>query len=326
MNSGKRLLLIINPKSGTASKKGVAPRIVRSLTKAGFTVDHYLTRGPGDATEAARRAAAEGYYGVLACGGDGTVNEVASGLTGTRTALGIIPLGSGNGLARHLQIPIDAIASTRVISRDNIIACDYCTVNDRPFFCTFGVGFDAVVSHDFARRPGRGLINYLKSVIDVFFKYTPETYQIQIGGETLTEKAFLVVCCNASQYGNNAYIAPGASITDGLMDLTIVHDSGSNIIQNLRLGADLITGFLYKNKHIDSFRTRELTITRPASGPAAIHIDGEPIKMASPMHVRIHPGDLRVFAPTRTTRFVPVITPMWCNTRNFFLAIGRLFA
>lgn len=319
----KRLLVIINPKSGTTSKTGVAPRIVKALTKAGFAVSTHTTTGPGDATGAARKAASAGFHGVLACGGDGTVNEVATGLCGTRTALGIIPLGSGNGLARHLGIPIDDRAATRVIERDNIIDCDYCTVNGRPFFCTFGVGFDAVVSHNFARRPGRGLVNYLKSVIDVFLKYSPETYSIRTGDRTITEKAFLIVCCNASQYGNNAYIAPGASITDGLLDLAIVHDT--NIIQNLRLGADLITGLLYKNKHIDFFRTKEVTITRSSDTPEAIHIDGEPVTMASPMHVMIHPGELRVFGPTRLTRFIPFITPAWCNTRNTILAIGRLF-
>lgn len=323
MSTPKKLLIIINPIAGTASKRGVAARIARKLSKEGFQADIYHTCGPGDATTKARKAADEGYYGVLACGGDGTVNEVASGLRGSETALGIIPLGSGNGLARHLEIPIDDRAATRVISRDHVIDCDYCTVNGRPFFCTFGVGFDAVVSHEFARKKGRGLINYLKSAIDVFFTFRPETYRIRIGSETLLEKAFVVVCCNASQYGNNAYIAPGASITDGLMDLTIVHST--NLVQNLILGADLITGLLYKNNHIDTYRVRELTIENNSPAPLAIHIDGEPIKMSSPLRVRVHPGELRVFVPTRTTKFIPIITPMWCNTRNFILAVGRLF-
>ncbi len=323
MQTLKKILVIINPKSGTASKAGVAPRIVRTLTKEGFDVEVHNTTGPGDATTAARRAAEAGYYGVLACGGDGTVNEVGAGLCGTDTALGIIPLGSGNGLARHLEIPVDERAATRVIAKDRVIACDYCTVNGRPFFCTFGVGFDAVVSHDFARRHGRGLVNYLKSMIDVFFKYKPETYRIRIGESTLTEKAFVVVCCNASQYGNNAYIAPGASITDGLMDLTIVH--ATNLIQNLRIGADLITGLLYKNNHISSFRTKSVTIERDSTEATAIHIDGEPVKMPSPLHVELKAGGLRVFVPTRTTRFIPLVTPLWCNSRNAILAVGRLF-
>lgn len=320
----KRLLVIINPKSGTTSKEGVADRIARKLSKEGYDISLYTTTGPGDATRVAARAAADGFYGVLACGGDGTVNEVAAGLCGTQTALGIIPLGSGNGLARHLEIPVDDRAATRVIARNRIIPCDYCTVNSRPFFCTFGVGFDAVVSHDFAGRHGRGLVNYLKSVIDVFIKYKPEEYRIHIGDKTISEKAFLVVCCNASQYGNNAYIAPGASITDGLMDLTIVHDT--NLLQNIRLGADLITGFLYKNNNIDTLRTRELTISCAKEGPAAIHIDGEPVLMDTPLHVRIHPGGIRIFVPTRSTRFVPVVTPLWCHTRDIILAIGRFFS
>ncbi|MDE6311507.1 MAG: diacylglycerol kinase family lipid kinase [Muribaculaceae bacterium] len=321
--SPKRLLLIVNPKSGTSSKLGVADRIAHKLEKEGFDVRIHYTTGPGNATSVAREAADEGYYGVVACGGDGTVNEVASGLCGTRTALGIIPLGSGNGLARHLEIPIDDRAATRVVAADHIIDCDYCTVNGRPFFCTFGVGFDAVVSQNFAKRRGRGLINYLKSVIDVFVTYKPQEYRIRIADETLTEKAFLIVCCNASQYGNNAYIAPGASITDGLIDLTIVHDT--NLLQNLRLGADLISGLLYKNRYIDSLRTRELTISCGKEEPVPIHIDGEPLRMAPPLNVRVHPGEIRIFVPGRSTRFIPVLTPLWCNGRDLILAIGRIF-
>ena len=322
-NATQKIMLVINPISGTGNKKEVAPAVEQRVSELGFDLDVRLTGGRGDATRFAREASDAGYYGVIACGGDGTVNETATALCGSRTALGIIPAGSGNGLARHLGIPVDLGAALDIICSRNIVASDYGTVNDTPFFCTFGMGFDAAVSHRFARQSRRGLLSYVKSALSEYIQYRPQTYTLSANGKLLTEKAFLVAVCNASQWGNNAYIAPGASVTDGMMDITIVHDG--NILENIRLGAELITGLLYKNSRIDSFRTHELSITRTSSEPAAVHIDGEPVTLPSPLRIKVRPGGLRIFVPTRTTRFVPVLTPMWCNTRNFLLAIGRLF-
>ena len=210
----KRCLLIINPVSGTSSKEQVASATAEAISAAGMRLDTVYTRHAGHATELAATAAAQGTYAVIAAGGDGTVNETARALCGTDTALGIIPMGSGNGLARHLGIPVDVDRSLRVIAERNIINADYGTANDKPFFCTFGVGFDAAVSERFARQKRRGVMMYLKSAIDEYIKFNPEEYVIEANGRVLTERAFLVVCCNASQYGNNTFIAPRASITD----------------------------------------------------------------------------------------------------------------
>ena len=148
----KRLLtLIINPIAGTLSKRGLDSWLMPRLQDMGYDVSVQYTRYAGHATEIAREAAAAGHYAVLACGGDGTVNEVATGLVGTSTALGILPAGSGNGLARHIGIPVDIWRSLRVIAQNNIADCDYGEVNGRPFFCTFGLGFDAAVSHRFQK-------------------------------------------------------------------------------------------------------------------------------------------------------------------------------
>lgn len=317
----RKYLAIINPKSGTESKTGVASRIVRTLAGKECSVDTYTTKGPGDATRIARWAAVEGYYAVLACGGDGTVNEVATGLVGTQTALGIIPLGSGNGLANHLRIPVDTLAALRVIAKDNVITCDYCTANNRPFFCTFGVGFDAEVSHDFARKPKRGLTNYVRSAISVFQKYRAVEYRITANNRIFSEKAFIVVCCNASQYGNNAYIAPGADICDGLMNLIIVHEG--NMLQDLRMGAELAAGLLDTDDHIKSVLTPKVTIESRESSAVDAHIDGEPVKLHYPLDICVHPGQLRILAPTRNQRFIPVLTPFYLNTLNLLLAAKR---
>ena len=202
-NESGQLMLIINPISGTGNKKGVARMVEQRFAALGFDVDVRMTGGRGDATRLAREAVDNGYRGVLACGGDGTVNETATALCGSSTALGILPAGSGNGLARHLGIPVDVESAIGIVASDNVVACDYGTVNEHAF--------------------------------------RPQTYTLSANGKILTEKAFLVAVCNASQWGNNAYIAPQASITDGLLDIILVH-SGSPIDAAV-MGMDIFTGF-----------------------------------------------------------------------------------
>lgn len=222
----KRCLLIINPISGTGNKRGLDALVASRLADNGLTVETAWTTAHGDATRLARRAAEEGFDSVIAAGGDGTINEAASALCGSRVKLGIIPCGSGNGLARHLDIPVDIRASLEIIGRDCPVACDYGSVNGQSFFCTFGVGFDAAVSDAFARGKHRGLVSYVNNTIRQFVNYNADEYTIRANGQIITEQAFLVAVCNASQYGNNAYIAPRASITDGELDITIIHEIG----------------------------------------------------------------------------------------------------
>lgn len=167
----QRIMLVINPISGTGTKRGVAGNAERELGSRGFDVDVRITSGRGDATRMAREAADAGYYGVLACGGDGTVNETARALCGSQTALGILPAGSGNGLARHIGIPVDVDMALDIVTKNNIIPVDYGSVNGNPFFCTFGMGFDAAVSHRFARQGRRGLLSYIKSAVSEYVQF-----------------------------------------------------------------------------------------------------------------------------------------------------------
>lgn len=317
----RRLTLVINPKSGTLSKRGLDTWLPERLRRMGYQVDVRLTAGPGHATDIAAEAAARGDYGVLACGGDGTVNEVAAGLVGTATALGILPAGSGNGLARHIGIPVDVELSTRVIAADNILACDYGTVNGKPFFCTFGMGFDAAVSHRFAKKHRRGLNSYISSAIDEFIKYHPNKYEIIAGDHIITERAFLVSVCNASQYGNNAFIAPAASIRDGQLDVTIVYDG--NILENAWTGVEMLTGSIGNHGKIRTFRTPALTVRRAEPGPA--HIDGDPLHLPAELDIRCHPAAIRIFVPRRKLKFIPIITPMLLTFREWGIVISRIF-
>ena len=159
----QRALLIINPISGTADKEGL-DRYVRSrLGMRGINVDTAWTAGSGDATRLANNAVRAGYGSVIAAGGDGTINETAAALCHTGVALGIIPCGSGNGLARHIGIPLDINGAVNIIENGLTQDCDFGTVNGRPFFCTFGAGFDATVSEKFATDKQRGRMTYIKN-------------------------------------------------------------------------------------------------------------------------------------------------------------------
>lgn len=320
MITSRKLLLIVNPVSGTTSKRGMAERITRRLTEVGYEVDTRMTTCRGDATRLARMAVDGGYYGALACGGDGTVNETARALCDTPVALGIVPTGSGNGLARHIEIPVDVDGSLDIIAADHVADCDYGTVDGRPFFCTFGVGFDAAVSERFARQHHRGLMTYLQSAFTEFMHYHSERYVIDIDGREFTRDAFLVVCCNASQYGNNAFIAPDASIRDGVLDITIVR--AGNRLQQAMLGFDMMAGFIGKNTLVETVRARHAVIRRSAPGPA--HIDGEPLSLGSTLSIDCHCGRLKVFTNPAKTSFRPLLTPMRMMLNDQALALRRL--
>ena len=321
MESNGKYLLIVNPASGNKSKHKIVPYICKKLQKMGIDFDIVGTRYKGHARELAEEAAAAGRPAVLACGGDGTVNEIASGLIGSKTALGILPAGSGNGLARHLGIPVDIRSALKVIGTKHIINADYGTANGQPFFCTFGVGFDAAVSERCARQKRRGFLMYLKNTINEYIKFSPEEYVIETGGRVITDKAFLVVCCNASQYGNNAFVAPDASVTDGELDITIVH--GGDILSRASVGVDMITGLIGMNALVEIVRTPSATIIRKNGGAA--HIDGDAVNMGNRIEVVCHAGKLRVFSATDDTRFVPIITPTKLFFRDIFLWTRNIF-
>ena len=317
-----KMLLIVNPRSGVNSKDGMGAALASALTSAGFRVDCAYTEHAGHATELARRAVAEGYGSVVACGGDGTVNETASGLVGTDVVMGIVPSGSGNGLARHLDVPVDETLSLGVIRPGNITVCDYGTVNDRNFFCTCGVGFDASVSHRFSHENRRGRITYIKSVFEAFAGYKPQTFILDIEGKRLRREAFLVAVCNASQYGNNAFIAPMASLTDGLLDIIVI--KSGNALKMMLAGFDVLTGMVPYNNNIETFRVRRASIDLP--GPALGHIDGEPVNFSGRLDFECHPRSLKVYGNSGKRRFRPFLTPIDVTLRDWGIAINRLFA
>lgn len=302
----REALLIINPISGTRSKRGLGDSVSECLGKVGIDVSILETSGSGDAAMFAEKAARDGVEIVVSAGGDGTVNEIAGALSHTATTLGILPLGSGNGLARSLGIPQDVEAALKIITEGHKMRCDRGIVNNLPFYCTFGVGFDAAVSEKFASMNRRGRITYIRSVLRELLNYQSQPYAISVNGAVVTERAFLIAVCNASQYGNNAYIAPQAKLTDGLLDITVVH-SGSPL-STVLLGMDLLTGYLDRNTQIETFRVSAATITRLNCGPA--HVDGDPITLGKNLEIVCDPAALSVFVPEKEEEFKPIVSPL----------------
>lgn len=302
----RQALLVVNPVAGTRSKRGLSETVIERLAAQGIAVESVMTEGRGHASELAARAVRDGLDMVIAAGGDGTVNEVANTLSNTVVPLGIIPLGSGNGLARSLGIPQDVGEALNIIEQGHVMRCDRGMVNGLPFYCTFGVGFDAAVSEKFAGMKRRGRSTYVRSVLQEFINYKSEPYAISINGSVITERAFLIAVANASQYGNNAYIAPHAKLSDGLLDLIVIHDGSP--LSAVKMGVDLLTGFLDRNTRIESFRISAATITRLNAGPA--HLDGEPLTLGTHLDVKCNASALTVFSPEKVTDFKPILSPL----------------
>lgn len=288
-----KLLAIINPISGMGGKGKMPTLIKERLAPERFDVEVVFTERAGHATFLAQDAVADGCDIVLAVGGDGTINEVGRAVCGSDTALSILPCGSGNGLARHLHIPMNAEKALDALNNGVIDLVDYGTVNDQPFFCTCGVGFDAQVSYKFANEDTRGLVTYIKTTISEYFRYRSQHYRITIDGATIDEKAFVIACCNAAQYGNNAFVAPRASMQDGKIDITVIHSF--NLGEAALLSARLFTSNIDRDRHVSIYRGRDIVIERDDED--VMHIDGDPVMMPELLHIVCHPSSMRVVVP-----------------------------
>ena len=286
----KRVLFIMNPISGTISKARIPAKIEDRLDKSLFEYDIAETEYAGHATKIANEAVEKGYDIVVAVGGDGTVNEVAKSLIHTETALAIIPCGSGNGLARHLMLPMDIGKAIDIINRNEIHALDYGLINGLPFFCTCGMGFDAFISMKFAESGKRGKLSYLEYVLKEGLRYKPETYVIEDETGTQQYKAYLVSIANASQYGNNAYIAPQASMSDGFLDVIIMEPF--DVIEAPQISIDMLNKTLNKHSKIKTFKSKRICVHRKQ--PGLIHYDGDPIMTDADVDVELKEKGIRI--------------------------------
>lgn len=304
----KNIAFIINPVSGSKetqnAKKKLPKIIMQTLDMNRWLPNIMFTEYAGHATELAYQFARMGFDAVVAVGGDGTVNEVAKGIVegtrykaqGTReTALGILPMGSGNGFARHLNIPIRPNKAIEMLNHSEPISVDYGLANNRLFVSTCGTGFDAVVADNFAGSNKRGFMTYLQNTIKQAFSYHPETYHIVGDGIDVTHKAFLVTFANANQWGYEALIAPKASVQDGKMDIMLM--SSHAILGSASLALRLFAGSIDNSYFMDTIRAREITLERETVAP--FHIDGDPVEMEKDIHIRIIEDGLKVLVEKR---------------------------
>ena len=285
-----KVLFIVNPIAGINRKVDLSD-LIRSGMGPDHTTDIALTERAGHATILAKEAARNGYDAVIAVGGDGSMNEVASGLAGTSTALGLLPCGSGNGLARHLKIPLKLKQAVALINgKHSIRQIDAGKVNEHYFFSVAGIGFDALISREFAKHKGRGLITYIRSILKNITSYQARSYTIEIDGQHREVKAKFIALANSKQYGNNFLIAPDASVTDGLLDICLIR-SFSDL---LRPGPMIsyLTGGYYKNISVHTLKMKNAMIS--ASENLEAHVDGEPIETGKEVKVVVLEGALKV--------------------------------
>lgn len=285
----RKALFIINPISGGKKKDGVPELIDQNLDKKVFDATIVFSDGVSHARIIASEAVNK-YDIVVAVGGDGTVNEIASAIVGSNTALGVVPYGSGNGLARFLGVPMNPQQAIQTLGTGHIESIDSGTVNGQPFFNMAGMGFDAHISEVFSHGKKRGFISYIKSSMREIATYNEQDYHIEIDGKVYNRKAFMLSIANSSQYGNNAHISPHASVQDGLLDVCIIRKFP--LWRFPEMGIRMLTKTAEGTSYVEIIRGRQINVTRQANGP--IHLDGEPQMMGTHVHIDIVPNSLKV--------------------------------
>lgn len=295
----RKILFIINPISGTPINKYRKRRLVKHIDKI-FEKEKYeydisikYTQYPHHATELAIEAAKANYDTVVAVGGDGSINEIAQGLVNSQTSLGIIPLGSGNGLAHHMKIPQSIKRSLKLIKQNKIKRIDTVTINDTIFVSIAGIGFDAHVADLYSRAKLRGLSSYFFIAITQYIKYMPEEYHILIDGKEISVDALLIGFGNSGQMGYNFSITPQSKINDGLVDICIV--------KKPPLWLSPIIGILFwirllgTSRYVKIYKASQVKIIK--KNPASLNIDGESIEFAQSVDIQVNPESLKVIIP-----------------------------
>lgn len=284
-----KALFIINPISGGKKKEGVPDLIEKHLDAKALTPVIVFSDSVSHARQIAKDAVNK-FGTVVAVGGDGTVNEIASAIVGTDTKLGIVPFGSGNGLSRFLHIPMDPVKAIQTLSAGHVEVIDSATLNGRPFFNMAGMGFDAHIAEVFSHDKKRGFITYIKSSFEEINKYKPEFYQLEIDGKLYEREAFMLSFANSSQYGNDAHISPHASVQDGLLDVCVIKQFP--LWRFPEMGIRMVTKTADKTKYVEIIRGKHIHIKR--IGPGPVHLDGEPRVEGAEVTVEIVPASLNV--------------------------------
>lgn len=289
----RKYLTIINPNSGTSRKTSIPELAYNILSENGSELYFVYTNEQGHVAQIIDDVATQGFDVVIGVGGDGTINEVADAVRPTDMTMGIIPMGSGNGLARSLDIPMDPEAALEVIRKGYIKRIDCCEANGVPFFVTFGVGFDAQVTASYDQKSFRGPLSYVLSTVDQFIKHKSSLYRLHLNGEVIEQKAFLLTCANADQYGNNAIIAPEAELDDGLFDVVVIRNM--SLLKAPQVAINLFTKNINESASIDIYRTDHLIIEREEADYA--QVDGELLELGRRIEISIQKQQLPILVP-----------------------------
>lgn len=284
----KQLLFIVNPKAGRSKATAAIDAIERHLNRKKFDFEIVFTQKAGDATQLTHDAIDASVDAIIAVGGDGTVSEVAQPLVHTSLPMGIIPTGSGNGLAREMGISRLPTKAVKQINRFRTRTIDTIQVGNKYCCVTAGVGFDAHLSAVFAEFGKRGPTAYLQLILKEIQKYKPQHYRLTTDTQTIDQDAFILTLANARQYGNNAYIAPTAKIDDGQMELCIIDPF--NPLIGPEIFFELFNKQIHYNEHYNALRCTTLTLHSPPT--VTLHIDGDPFTLQTPIQFTCIPHSL----------------------------------
>jgi YegS/Rv2252/BmrU family lipid kinase len=293
-HQGKRVLFIINKYSGTGFQTTIEGRILNTCEKNDLECSIEYTQRRGHAISLAKEAAGKGFNYVVAVGGDGTINEVARGLLNSETPMGILPRGSGNGLARHLGIPVALTDAIDNLFHHHILRIDTLLINDKLSLNVSGIGFDGHVANLFANKKIRGLVGYVRISVREYFRFREFEADVTIDGKTDKRNAFIIAVANSSQYGNNIKIAPLASVKDGVLHLSVMKKIP---LYRLDYIFSFLKGTLTNSNMFEIFEGKEVTIK--TSQPIPYHIDGEPSGANQSFNIQLKPASLSVMVPRR---------------------------
>lgn len=286
----KKIRIIINPISGIGKQAKAEKAIKKWLDTELFDSEIIFTEYKGHFTLLAKEAAEKEYDAVVTVGGDGSINEAAQGLIGSKTALGIIPIGSGNGFARHLNIPMSLELAVERINQFMLKQIDTAKVNNQSFVSISGLGFDAHIAEKFSLAKSRGLWNYTKISLREFFRYSEKGYKISLDETGFEKKAFMVVFANANQFGNNFIIAPQAQIDDGLLDVCFVKKP--KLYQIPYILFKIFRKEIHQTKFVEIKQAKQIKVE--LENRVIMNIDGEAIPQSQALHIAINPLSLSV--------------------------------
>jgi YegS/Rv2252/BmrU family lipid kinase len=297
----RKILYFINPVSGPKRKTILQQVLIEKTLEQNIFFEILFTIANGEYPFLVDKINKEGFTDVVICGGDGTVNQIASCLLGTDVNIGIIPIGSGNGLALAAKIPRNIYKALQIIFTGSPTFVDAFFINEK-FSCMLcGVGFDAQVAHDFAMQPKRGLTTYVKQSVKNFIKAEPYRFDITHEGKTFSTEAYFISVANSNQFGNNFTIAPKASLQDGLLDIIVVKKMSKArmiwaILKQIRSGeVGTQEERNFHKKEVLYFQTDKLIIHNHQLAP--LHIDGDPAETSKKFKIEILPKAFRLILP-----------------------------